>query len=145
MPADLHDATVVEHDDEVSLADRREPVRDDDRRAALEGGVEGPLHGDLRLGVEVGGGLVEHDHVGRLEQQPRDGQALLLAAGEAVTAVAHDRVEALGQLVDEELICAARKRRETRVGRARPCIQQVGADRVVEQVGVLGDHPDAVA
>ena len=42
--------------------------------------LEGALHGELGLGVEVGGGLVQHHDIGRLEQQPGDGEALLLAA-----------------------------------------------------------------
>ena len=51
----------------------------------------------LVLGVEVAGGLVE-DHDGRvLQQHAGDGQALLLAAGEAVAPLADDRVEAVGQ------------------------------------------------
>ena len=45
--------------------------------------------------------LVEDDDVGRLEQQPGDRQALLLAATQAVAAVSDNRVEALGQVVDE--------------------------------------------
>ena len=101
VPARLDDAAVVEHDDEVGLTDGREAVGDDDRGAALEGGVQRPLDGDLGLGVEVGGRLVEHDDVGRLEQQAGDGEPLLLAAAEPVAAVADDGVETLGQLVDE--------------------------------------------
>ena len=40
--------------------------------------IEGLLDGALGLGIEVGGGLVEHDDVGLLQQQPGDGHALLL-------------------------------------------------------------------
>ena len=32
----LDDPAVLEHDDQVGVADRREPVRDDERRAARE-------------------------------------------------------------------------------------------------------------
>jgi hypothetical protein len=39
-----------------------------------EGGGQGLLHGRLGLGVEMGGGLVEHHHLGRLEQDAGDGQ-----------------------------------------------------------------------
>ena len=66
-----------------------------------QGGVEGPLDGRLGLAVEVGGGLVEDDQARALEQQPGEGQALLLAAGQPVSAVAHDGVEALGQGADQ--------------------------------------------
>ena len=75
-----------------------------------EGGVERALHRDLGLGVQVRGGLVEHDDVGRLEQQSGDGQTLLLAARQAVAAVADDGVEPLGELRrSRSLIWAARR------------------------------------
>ena len=44
--------------------------------------------------VQVRGGLVEHDHRRRLEQQPGDRHPLLLAAGQPVAAVADDGVQA---------------------------------------------------
>ena len=47
----LRDAPVLEHDDAVGVADRREPVRDDERRAAFEQLVERPLDDRLRLAV----------------------------------------------------------------------------------------------
>ena len=95
--AALDDPALVDDEDLVGPAHGRQPVGDDDRRPAFEGGVEGPLHGGLRLAVEVGGGLVEDDQARSLEQQPREGQSLLLAAGQAVSAVAHDGVEPLGE------------------------------------------------
>ena len=76
----LHHAALVDHQDEVGLADGGEPVGDHQRGAAGERGLQGPLHGHLRLAVEVRGGLVEHHHRGVLQEQPSDGDALLLAA-----------------------------------------------------------------
>ena len=74
--------------------------------------LQGLLHRHLGLGVEVGGRLVEDDDVGRLEQQPGDGDALLLAAREPVAAVADDGVEPVGQGVDQrEDLRGARARR----------------------------------
>jgi hypothetical protein len=99
--AALDDAAVVDDEDLVGLADRREAVGDHERRAAGERRLERQLHGDLGLRVEVGGGLVEHDDVGRLEQQPGDGDALLLAARQPVAAVADHGVEAVGQRLDQ--------------------------------------------
>ena len=99
----------VDDEDLVGPAHGGQPVGDDERRAPVEGGVEGPLHRGLRLGVEVGRGLVEHDDARSLEQQPGDGQPLLLAAREPVAAVADDRVEPLGEGVDEPETWAARE------------------------------------
>ena len=67
----------------------------------VERGRQRALHRGLGLGVEVRGRLVEHDDVGRLEQQPGDRQPLLLAAGQPVAAVADDGVEAVGQRRDQ--------------------------------------------
>ena len=79
----------------------RQPVRDDQSSAVAQRLVEGALEGLLGLAVEVSRRLVEDDEPGALEQQPGDGEPLLLAAGEAVAAVTDDRVEAGGQRVDE--------------------------------------------
>ena len=59
--AALDDPAVVDDEDLVGVADGRQPVRDDDRRTSGQSGREGPLHRDLRLGVEVGRRLVEDD------------------------------------------------------------------------------------
>ena len=86
----------------------------------VERGLERPLHRGLGLRVEVGGRLVEHDDVRRLEQQPGDGDALLLAAGEPVAAVADDGVEAVGQRLDERQDLRAAQRLAQLARRSRP-------------------------
>ncbi len=97
MGAALDDPAAVDDEDLVCAADGGQPVGDDERRAPRQGRVEGPLDRGLGLAVEVGGGLVQDHEAGALQQQPGDGEALLLAAGEPVPAVADDRVQALGQ------------------------------------------------
>ena len=52
MPADLDDARLVEDDDLVGVADRREPVRDRDRRRPCREPVERLLDEPLGLRVE---------------------------------------------------------------------------------------------
>ena len=63
----------------------------------VERGDERLLDGGLGLGVEVGGRLVEDDDPRLGQQQPGDRQALALAAGQAVAALADDGVEAVGE------------------------------------------------
>src|ERR671922_834466 len=58
----LDHLALVEHDDLVGVADRREAVCDHDRRPALREAVELLLHGPLRAGVERARGLVEHQN-----------------------------------------------------------------------------------
>ena len=112
--------------------------------ATLERDTQRPLHGRLALAVQVRGGLVQHHHVGLLEQQPRDRQSLLLAAGQTMASVADDCVEALRQAPDQ--IADPRRvagGQDLVLGRVGTRVAQVRPDGVVEHVGVLGDHSDA--
>ena len=82
---------------------------------------------------------------GRLQQQPGDGQALAFAAGEPVATIADDGVEAVGQGPDERGdLGGLHGVPEGGVVGVGPGVQQVGADRVVEHVRVLGDVADDV-
>src|SRR5215212_419361 len=139
----LDDPAAVDDQDPVGVDDGRQPVGDDQAGPALEGGGQGPLDLHLGLGVEVGGGLVEDDD-GRVgQQQPGDGQALLLPARQPVAALADHRLPPFGQAFDQvqdpgppagvlDLLQA----------RVRPGVAEVGQDGVVEQVRVLGDQAD---
>ena len=71
------------------------------RGAALGEVVERLLHGALGAGVEGAGGLVEEQDGRVAQDRPGDRDALLLAAGEPVAALADDGVVALGQRGDE--------------------------------------------
>lgn len=76
-------------------------MRDDKRRAAFEHAAQLLL--DHRLGFHIhgGGGIVQHQDLGIDQHRARDGRALLLAAGEAQAALAHDGLIAAGHLVDK--------------------------------------------
>ena len=101
------------------------------------------LHVGLVLVVEVAGGLVEDDHDRVLQQQPGDRQPLLLAAAEPIAALADHGVVAVGQRRDHVVDAGAPAggvefgHRGVGLG-----IAQVVADRLVEQVRVLGDDAD---
>ena len=111
-----------------------------------QGLAQGALHGRLGLGVQVGRGLVEHDDVGRLEDEPGQGDPLLLAAREPVAPLADDRVEAVGQLADQVAdLGLGEGGQDLLLARLRAGVHQVGPQRVVEEVRVLGHHADHVA
>ena len=97
MGAALDDPAGVEHDDLVGVADRGQPVGDGDGGAAGRQGVDGLLYGALGAGVEGAGGLVEDEDRRVAQDGAGDGEALLLAAGEAVAALADEGVVAVGQ------------------------------------------------
>ena len=78
------------HDEDlVGAADRREPVGDDDRRAAAQQPVERLLDQDLRRPVDVRGRLVEDQDARIGEQGARDRDQLALAGREPRAALAH--------------------------------------------------------
>ena len=96
-----HDVPVLEQDDAVGQADRREPVRHDQRGATLHEHAQRVVDLLLDLDVDGAGGVVEHQD-GRVDEQGAgDGDALALTARQGVAAFAHHRVVAVGQFPDE--------------------------------------------
>ncbi len=78
----LDDAARRHDDDIISLADRRQLVRNGNGGAAAGRAVEGLLHDALGVRVERAGGLVEEQHRGLGDDAAGNGDALLLAAGQ---------------------------------------------------------------
>ena len=126
---------VIDDEDLVRAPHGAQAVGDDDGGPSLERVVERPLDRSLALAVEVGGRLVEHDDSRPLEEQPREGDALLLAAGQPVPAIADHGVEAVGKLVDQPADLRRRACLEQLLlGGLRSRVEQVGPDGVVEHV-----------
>ena len=146
MRAALDDPPGVEHEDLIGVADRREAVRDRDRGAPARELIQRLLDSALGLGVQRRGRLVEDQHRRVAKDRARDRDALLLAAREAVSALADRRVVALRQRGDQ-LVYLGRLRGlfDLLVARLRAGEAQVLADRGVEQVGLLGDEPTVAA
>ena len=119
------------HDDPVGGDDRGEAVRDHER---------GAVHAArrrarrwicvLRLGVEVRCRLVEDHDRGVLQQHAGDGEPLLLAARQAVAALADHRVVPLGEARDQVVDAGGLARRhEVVAGRVGLGVPQVLGDR----------------
>ena len=96
MGAGFGEAAVVEHVDLVGVADGGEAVGDDEGGAASGEAGEGALDGRLGFVVDRGGGFVEHQDGGILEDGAGDRQALALSAGELLAAFTHHGVVPLG-------------------------------------------------
>ena len=92
--ADFDDAPVVDHDDAVRLHGRGQAVGDEHGRARLEQDVERRLDPGLGLQVEVGGGLVEHEHAGMGQEGPAQGDELALARRQGLAPLVDDGVDA---------------------------------------------------
>ena len=101
MATALDDPAPVQDEDLVGLLDGPEAVGDDERGAPLDQLGQGLLDQVLGLHVHRRGRVVQ-DEDARVEQQgARDGDALLLAAGEGHAALADPGVVAVGQRRDE--------------------------------------------
>ena len=78
--------TVVQHEDDVGAADCRQPVRDGDRRLALEQASKALKHQLLRLRIERRRGLVEQENRRVSDDGARNGDALTLPTGQRIAA-----------------------------------------------------------
>ena len=147
MPAALGDAPVVQDDDLVGVDDGREPVRDDERRAsggdALAGRPAAPArcgcpgHSSPRRGSGCGGSFRSTRAIAtRCFSPPESFEPALADLGVVAVGQARDEVVDLGD-------CAAAS--TSAWARSRAAIGDVGADRVVEQHGVLRHDADGAA
>ena len=151
MVAGLDDPALVQHHQPIQAGDGGQAVGDGDHRLAPHQGFQAFLDRRLDFRVQRRGGLV-HDQDRRiLEQHAGNGDALALAAGELHAALADVGVEpgatlGIGKLGDE-LVGAGLANRfpEFLVAGAGAAVEQVVADRTVQQRGVLGDHADVGA
>ena len=92
MGAFLDDAAVLHDQDAVGLEHGRQPMRDDQRGAALHQLLQRRLHQRLALGVERRGGLVEQQDRRVAQDGAGNRHALALAAGQRHAAFADLRV-----------------------------------------------------
>ncbi len=137
----LHHAPLVEDEDAVGADHAREPVGEDEGRAALHQPVERFLDHRLALGVDGRERLVQDQDRRVAQERARDGDALALAAREPHPPLAHDGLVAVGQPRDELLrIGGAGGRRELGRRRVGLAHAQVLLDGAVEEIGVLVDH-----
>jgi len=145
VPPALDDAPVLDHEDHVRVADRGEPVGDDEGRPTAHEGVERLLHDVLRFGVERGGRLVEDEQgasfrsaraIASRWRSPPDNRSpcspttVAYPSGIRSTNAARWR--------------GAPPRRPSPSGRRHP-VGDVVPDRVVEEHRVLADDPDLLA
>ena len=138
MPALLDDAAVAHDEDEVRLADGGQAVGDQERRAVAQQVVDGVLDKLLRLRVDGGRRLVEHEDARIGQHGARKGDQLLFARGQAVAALADVAVPALFEL-GRDLIGRNGPRRclDLGVRGVQTAVADVLADRAGEQVRIL--------
>ena len=101
MPAFLGNDAVLDDGDLVGAGDGRQPVRHDHRCPPDHHPVQSLLHDALRLRVQRARRLVQEQHLGVLEDRPRDGDPLLLPAGELHATLADAGVVPVRERGDE--------------------------------------------
>jgi hypothetical protein len=115
----LDDVAHLHDDDLRGLAHGGQTVRDHDGGARLHEVVQRRLHDALARRVERRRRLVQQQHARVAQQRARDGDALLLAARQLDALVAHLRVVALRQRLDEGVDVGGARRLEDFLVRRR--------------------------
>src|SRR6266566_7995207 len=141
--ANFRDRAPIEDHNAVGAADRRQPVRNHHDRPSHYQVAQGPLDEQLGLRVEFGGRFVQDEQRRILEQGPGDGDALALAAREALAALADHRGVTLRHLADEIVgQGGARRLLNFDLVERFVAVADVIEYRVVEKNGFLGHHAD---
>ena len=134
------------HEDAIDALHGREPMRDDDRRAAAHRRFERRLHGALAFRIERGGRLVEQQQRRILQDRARDREPLPLSSRQPQPALADLGRVTLGQAL-HELVDVRGARRGQRVDLAgiASAVTDVVEHRAREDHGLLRHHRDVAA
>ena len=81
MVAHVHNLTVVQNDDHIRILHGGHPLGDDQLGGAGDILGEGLTDHRIGLGVHGGGGVIQNENLGLLQQRPGDAQPLLLTTG----------------------------------------------------------------
>src|SRR5215217_5662296 len=136
MAAPLDDPARLHHQNDVCVANRRKPVRDDETRPVAAQLTHRLLDQQLCPGVHGAGGLVENQQLRAGQKCARNGDELLFTRADVAAVVADPRLVAVGQSVHEPVYIG-------RLGRfnhlvfagVRPPVRDVLVDRPAEQPG----------
>src|SRR5215470_11430791 len=92
MATALDDLARFHHQDDVRIADRRKPMRDNETRSIPAQLTHGVLDQQLGAGVHRTGGLVENEQLRTGQERARDGDQLLLTCADVAPVIAHLRL-----------------------------------------------------
>src|SRR5712691_227686 len=143
MRAVLDEPAALDRHDAVAPSHRRQPVRDDEHRAAFGDLLHVLLDDPFALVVERARGFVEDQDPRIAEQCASDGDALALSARETGASLAHDGVIAFGKLQDEVVRARLRRRGDDALHRhGRVGERDIVAHRAIEQHVLLQHDTD---
>ena len=138
----LHHASVLEHVDAVGFLERAETMRHHDDGARARKLLDEPDDGVLAVGVDVGGGLVEHVHRRVVKEGARHGDALALSAREVAALRGDGHVEPARFADEIEHARAFEGARHLLVACVGLREQEVRPQRSLEKVAVVRDRDD---
>ncbi len=146
MGARLDNTAFFEYHDLLSRRHGGEAVGNDQGCATGKEGLQRLADEGFAFGVEGAGGFVEYEEVGLEQECAGDADALALAAAEEGAAVADGGVVGLGQLL-YEIMCLGHTGGLDYLlaGGTGGSVGNIVADGVVEEEGVLVDHPYMLA
>ena len=101
MGALFHDSLLAQHKDTVVVLDGGQTVGDGQCGAAMSQLFKALSHKDFALVIQCAGGFVQNQDGRVLQENPGNGDALLLSAGQLDTALANIGVVAVLQRKDE--------------------------------------------
>ena len=134
----FHDLAVGEDDDVIRMLDGGQTVCHDEHGANVLDLFQAVLDQQLGFGIDVGGGFVQDDHRGLMDDGAGEGEQLPLTGGEVVAALAYGLVQALFQAVDELVgVDVAAGVHDLLIADALLTQQDVAADIAAEQEHVL--------
>src|SRR5262245_33935220 len=100
MRSQFDDPSLVQHGDAVGIANCRNTVRNENRRAPLHDLAQMIENLVFGMGIDAGERVVENQNSRAPQQRARDRSALFLAAGEGDSALADRRCVALWETLD---------------------------------------------
>src|SRR5205807_3822214 len=142
MTAFFDKAAAIEDENTIHMAQRREPVRNDEGRSSPRQLLQGLPNLDLGFGIDVGRGLVEDDDWWIFQEDSGDRDALLLPDGKFHASLADPGFVLLGQFRNE-LMRAGDPRHllNFRLARREIPIGDVFSHSAVKQKRFLLDKP----
>ena len=136
-------AAVLEHHDQVGVADGRDPLRDDQHRRVAGDRLERRAQPGVGGQVERGERVVEDVDLRLADQRPGDGQPLPLAAGDVAAALGDRGLQAVGHRLDEVAALGdLQGLPHLFLGRVRLAVPQVVGDGPGEQERLLRDQAE---
>ena len=97
MRAHLAYLAPVEYDDAVGVPDGGKAMGDDQAGAVGHDLLEGPLYQELGLGVDAGGGLVQHQYLRIDDKHPHQRQELPLPRRQVASPLAYGGPQPAGE------------------------------------------------